>query len=145
MLAASPRLARAQAEAQPPREIDTVHFAPALGVDLAHTKNLGGAYVRDLTTGTGRRAAHGNVVTIRMEAWRTDGSLLSADSTNLFSFKIGGATAMRGIDQGVIGMLEGGRRQIVVPPQAQGSSGIPGVPLGATVVFVVELLAARDG
>jgi len=55
------------------------------------------------------------------------------------------ATTIRGVREGLLGMREGGKRVLIVPPElAYGSGGIPGrVPGDATLIFEVELLAVK--
>src|SRR5688500_16372714 len=108
--------------------IDTVRFAPALGVDLARASvTWSGAYIRDIANGRGDVASQGEIVTVRFRAWLPSGSSVGGDSAHIATFRLGAGVVMPGLDQGVSGMRVGGRRQIVVPPDLQGSGGIPRV------------------
>jgi FKBP-type peptidyl-prolyl cis-trans isomerase len=50
-----------------------------------------------------------------------------------------------GWDEGVVGMKEGGRRQLVIPPDlAYGPQGQPpAIKPNATLVFVIDLLEVQ--
>jgi FKBP-type peptidyl-prolyl cis-trans isomerase len=61
-----------------------------------------------------------------------------------YPFTIGTGGTIPGIDQGVRGMRQGGRRRIYIPPSmAYGSQGQPGIPPNASLVFEVELTSVQ--
>jgi FKBP-type peptidyl-prolyl cis-trans isomerase len=57
---------------------------------------------------------------------------------------LGTGQAIRGFDQGIVGMRVGGLRRLVVPPElAYGSEGNRSIPPNATLVFDVELTSVQ--
>lgn len=59
-----------------------------------------------------------------------------------FVFTLGAGQVIKGWDQGLLGMCEGEKRKLVIPPDmGYGDKGAPPkIPGGATLVFEVELL-----
>ena len=68
----------------------------------------------------------------------------SKDRNDPFEFDLGAGSVIRGWDEGVQGMQEGGTRVLVIPPElgygARGAGGV--IPPHATLMFEVELLRA---
>jgi FKBP-type peptidyl-prolyl cis-trans isomerase len=61
-----------------------------------------------------------------------------------FTFTLGTGAVIRGWDQGCAGMKAGGLRRLVVPSNlAYASMPPPGIPVNATLIFEVELLAVQ--
>jgi len=104
----------------------------------------GGLMIEDLEAGSGAVAAKGQTVSVHYTGWLTDGRKFdsSKDRNEPFQFPLGAGHVIRGWDEGVQGMQEGGRRKLTIPPEmgygARGAGGV--IPPNATLVFEVELL-----
>ena len=58
-----------------------------------------------------------------------------------FKFKLGAGMVIPGWDQGLVGMRQGGRRELVIPPNlAYGPQGQPpSIGPNETLIFVIDL------
>lgn len=104
--------------------------------------------VTDLVVGTGAPAVAGQPLTVAYIGWLYDASApdnkgQQFDSSPSFQFTLGVGQVIAGWDQGFTGMLVGGQRRLVIPPElAYGTTGAGGViPPNATLIFDVELLS----
>jgi FKBP-type peptidyl-prolyl cis-trans isomerase len=103
-----------------------------------------GLIIEDEKIGTGKEATAGHNVTVHYRGTLTDGTKFDAsyDRNQPFTFDLGTGQVIKGWDQGVAGMKEGGKRKLTIPPDlgygARGASGV--IPPNATLVFEVELL-----
>lgn len=107
---------------------------PMASVDLAAYKKItGGGQYADLAAGNGPEVQEGSKVSLqwvlrRSNGYYVDGSvkMLSAksgavtvdsnfDEENNFIFTVGDGLAMPGVDAGVRGMSQGGKRRLVLP------------------------------
>lgn len=63
-----------------------------------------------------------------------------------FSFTLGENRVIQGWEQGILGMTEGEKKTLTIPPElGYGEMGVPGViPGGATLIFDVELVDIVD-
>jgi peptidylprolyl isomerase len=112
----------------------------------AMSRRSSGLGVRDLDPGTGAAAARHRLVTVRYTGWLADGTEFDGSARGgPVTFRLGAGTAIRGWEEGLVGLREGGRRQLVVPARlAYGARGLPGrVPPNATLVFLLELVSVR--
>ncbi|MBW7860408.1 MAG: FKBP-type peptidyl-prolyl cis-trans isomerase [Rhodocyclaceae bacterium] len=111
---------------------------------MSQTPESNELVVEDLEVGAGATAEAGRLVSVHYTGWLTDGRKFdsSKDRNDPFQFPLGAGHVIRGWDQGVQGMREGGRRKLTIPPAlgygARGAGGV--IPPNATLVFEVELL-----
>ena len=105
----------------------------------------------DTQIGEGAEAQAGQTVIVHYTGWLYDEDAAdnkgakfdsSLDRNEPFDFPLGGGRVIRGWDEGVAGMKEGGTRTLVIPPEmGYGPRGAGGViPPNATLVFDVKLL-----
>ena len=105
-----------------------------------------GLEYHDVAKGAGEPARRGDVVVVHYTGWLADGTQFdSSRGGEPFSFKLGVGEVIAGWDEGVAGMLAGGKRKLWVPAALgygrQGS--FPEVPPNAELVFEVELLEVK--
>lgn len=101
--------------------------------------------IEDLELGNGAEAVSGKMVKVHYAgvAWSTRKEFdASWNRGQPFSFGLGKGQVIRGWDEGVRGMREGGRRKLTIPPDmGYGARGAGGVIKGnETLVFVVDLI-----
>jgi len=105
----------------------------------------------DTKEGAGKVAEKNKAVLVHYTGWIYDPKApgrkgaqfdTSAGRPTPFGFIIGVGKVIKGWDEGVPGMKEGGKRTLIIPPaMAYGDKGAGGViPPGATLLFDVELV-----
>jgi peptidylprolyl isomerase len=103
--------------------------------------------IEDLKKGKGPAAKSGDKVTVHyVGVTYKEKEQFDANWENEpFSFKLGAQEVIPGWDKGIPGMKVGGQRKLTIPPSlAYGSEGVyPSIPPNSTLVFIVELLAAK--
>ncbi|MFO1252032.1 MAG: FKBP-type peptidyl-prolyl cis-trans isomerase [Inhella sp.] len=109
-----------------------------------------GLQFEDTTVGEGAEAQAGRTVRVHYTGWLwKDGEKgakfdSSKDRGQPFHFHLGGGEVIRGWDEGVQGMKEGGTRVLIIPPElgygARGAGGV--IPPNATLCFEVDLIKA---
>lgn len=104
-------------------------------------------HIEDLQIGTGQEAQAGQIVSVHYVGTLVDGKKFdsSRDRNQPFDFSLGAGQVIKGWDEGIVGMKEGGKRKLTIPPAlGYGDRGAGGViPPGATLVFEVELLTIK--
>ena len=107
------------------------------------TTDSGLQYV-DTQVGAGEPAKAGDTVRVHYTGTLEDGSKFdsSVDRGQPFEFPLGAGMVIAGWDEGVAGMMPGGKRTLTIPADlGYGASGVPGaIPPNATLIFDVELL-----
>jgi peptidylprolyl isomerase len=101
--------------------------------------------VTDIVVGTGPAAKPGDQLTMKYVGvtWSTGKQFdASWDSGQDFDLTLGAGGVIQGWDEGLVGMKQGGRRQLVIPPafgygdQDKGAD----IPPNSTLIFVVDLV-----
>ena len=103
----------------------------------------------DLIAGTGAAAKAGDTLQMQyvLATYSTHKVQQSSWTSSPCSFKLGTGQVIKGWDLGIVGMREGGRRELIIPAslgygaQSQGN----GIAANDTLVFVVDLLKVTKG
>jgi peptidylprolyl isomerase len=99
--------------------------------------------IQDIVEGDGAEVQPGATVTAHYVGQLLDGTQFDAswDRGEPSTFPLG--QVITGWQEGLPGMKVGGRRLLVIPgDMAYGSAGRPGIPPDATLVFVIDMVAA---
>jgi peptidylprolyl isomerase len=99
----------------------------------------------DIVKGKGKAAKAGDRITVQYVGVSfSTGRQFDAswDRGQPFGFFLGAGEVIPGWDQGIVGMKQGGRRKLTIPPeQAYGAQGSPpNIAPNETLVFVVDLV-----
>lgn len=127
-----------EVELPDPRQVSEADF----------TELENGLKVFDFETGTGLAPATGQIVTVHYTGWLENGQFFDSSVTRQtpFQFLFDVGQVIPGWDQGLAGMMVGGDRQLVIPPElaygARGSGNA--IPPNATLIFEVQLLDISD-
>lgn len=124
-----------------------------LGAELTPTPLTGasgpikyenGLIVEDLSVGTGKTASNGDTLSAHYIGALEDGTKFdsSYDRGQPLEFVLGSGQLIQGWELGLVGMKEGGKRKLIIPPTlgygAKGAGGV--IPPNATLVFEIELV-----
>ena len=117
-------------------------------VDKQFTTPTGLKYI-DEVIGTGKTPQSGDKVKVHYTGTLEDGTKFdsSRDRNQPFEFPLGIGRVIKGWDEGVSTMKEGGKRQLIIPSHlGYGERGAGGgaIPPGATLHFDVELIEVME-
>lgn len=120
-----------------PSQPDTETFAANLNINISQmTKTSMGDYYQDLRQGSGATLTAPRIVIFSYRTFLKTGVIVD-QAVNLQQDL---TQVVRGLQDGMIGMAEGGERVVVVPSAlAFGQLGKPPIPPNATLVFDVVL------
>ena len=101
--------------------------------------------IKDIVVGKGAEAKAGDTVKVHYVGTLTNGEEFDASKkhgTEPFTFELGKGRVIKGWDEGVAGMKEGGKRKLTIPPHlGYGARGAGAkIPPNSTLVFEVELV-----
>jgi FKBP-type peptidyl-prolyl cis-trans isomerase len=103
--------------------------------------------ITDTLIGTGKETSRGALLFVHYEGFLDDGTKFdsSIDKGRPFQFVFGTGRVIKGWDQGLVGMKEGGKRTLYVPSElAYGERQIGTIiPPHSNLLFHVELLEVR--
>ncbi len=111
-------------------------------------KTASGLEYIEVLAGTGAQAQRGKTVRVHYTGkLQSDGKVFDSSVTRgqPIEFRLGVGQVIKGWDEGIALMKEGGKAQLVIPPElGYGSRGAGGViPPNATLIFDVELISVK--
>ncbi|WP_420645132.1 FKBP-type peptidyl-prolyl cis-trans isomerase [Candidatus Leptofilum sp.] len=97
----------------------------------------------EVEAGTGVQAQPGDLVSVHYTGTLADGTEFdSSAGGDPFSFVLGQGSVIPGWDEGIALMREGGKAQLIIPPElAYGANDYGPIPGNSTLTFDVELVA----
>jgi peptidylprolyl isomerase len=114
---------------------------PVEGEEITNPSGL--RYI-DVVEGTGDFPLPGDTIVVNYTGWlESDGTMFdsSLDDPQPFSFVLGRGQVIKGWDEGVGSMREGGTRRLIIPPSlAYGETGSGNIPPNATLIFDVTVV-----
>ncbi|MEV0072847.1 MULTISPECIES: FKBP-type peptidyl-prolyl cis-trans isomerase [unclassified Amycolatopsis] len=102
---------------------------------------------KDLVPGTGNGAKAGQELSMNytLVTWSDKKKLDSSfDSGEPFSLPLGAGKVIPGWDQGLVGIKQGGRRLLIIPPDLGYGQGGNGIAPNETLVFVTDAVTVPN-
>jgi FKBP-type peptidyl-prolyl cis-trans isomerase len=109
---------------------------------------------QEVSTGTGKQAAPGSVVSVLYVGKLPDGTVFDsseAHGNEPLKFQLGSQGLIAGFQVGVNGMKEGGERLIAIPPalgygaqDVKDETGKVIIPANSTLIFDIKLVKVED-
>lgn len=137
--------AQQEAETQQRKENETVlrnKYIADNGITVEPTAS--GLYYIEIEKGTGERAVAGSTVQVHYTGKLLDGTVFdsSIDKGQPLEFQLGMGRVIKGWDEGIAMMKEGGKAKLIIPSDiAYGASDRGTIPPYSTLVFDVELIS----
>lgn len=103
-----------------------------------------GLVVQDITVGSGKTAENGDTLSANYVGMLENSTVFdnSYDRGQPIEFVLGAGQLIKGWELGLLGMKEGGKRKLIIPPSlgygAKGAGGV--IPPNATLLFEIELV-----
>ncbi len=102
--------------------------------------------IQDTKLGLGKEALRGTTVTVHYTGKLTNGKVFdsSVERGEPFSFDLGSGQVIQGWEKGIVGMKEGGKRKLTIPPKlGYGARAVGPIPANSTLIFDVELIRVK--
>ncbi len=110
-------------------------------------KTASGLEYEEIEAGTGPQAVAGKTVAVHYTGKLPNGQVFdsSIPRGQPIEFKLGAGRVIKGWDEGIALMKQGGKARLTIPPNlAYGERGAGGViPPNATLIFDVELVSVK--
>jgi FKBP-type peptidyl-prolyl cis-trans isomerase len=114
--------------------------------DPRATTTPSGLMIVEIAEGKGMPAKVGRSIRVHYTGWLTDGTKFdsSRDRGAPFELRLGAGQVIKGWDEGLLHMKEGGIRKLIIPPDlAYGDRSQGKIPPNSTLVFAVEMVEIK--
>lgn len=116
---------------------------------MAQVTTVSGLIIEDLDIGNGVECTgRGQTAIVHYTGWLEDGTKFdsSLDRNETFSFPVACSYVIKGWDEGIVGMKEGGKRKLIIPANlAYGENGYGAlIPPNSTLTFELELVEISE-
>lgn len=114
--------------------------------DPRATTTPSGLKIVEIAEGKGIPAKTGRAIRVHYTGWLTDGTKFdsSRDRGVPFDLRVGVGQVIKGWDEGLLHMKEGGIRKLIIPPELAYGDSVQGkIPANSTLVFEVEMVEIR--
>lgn len=105
-----------------------------------------GLVIKDVKCGEGAEAARGDNVSVHYTGTLENGDEFdSSEGGDPFTVQIGSGQVIEGWEEGLVGMREGGTRELTIPPElGYGPDGYPPlIPPDATLTFEIRMISVE--
>ena len=103
-----------------------------------------GLVIEDIKIGDGQEVEKFNIVTVNYTGLLEEGTKFDSSlnpGRTPFRFTVGAGQAIKGWDEGLMGMKVGGKRKLTIPPElGYGSRDNGPIPANSTLIFEIDLL-----
>lgn len=124
------------------RQASSPQATPEAGQSIRYDNGL---IVQDVVVGNGKTAANGDTLSAHYLGTLKNGTVFdeSYGRGQPIQFVLGSGQLIKGWELGLVGMKEGGKRKLIIPPDlgygAKGAGGL--IPPNATLLFEIELVS----
>ncbi len=121
-------------------------FSRNSAANTTNTMNNTGFTAEDVVVGTGALAEPGDRVSAHYVGKLPNGQVFdsSVDRGQPIQFVLGSGQVIRGWDEGLVGMREGGKRILTISPEyGYGSQSVGPIPANSTLIFEIELVGLQ--
>eukprot|EP01114_Cavostelium_apophysatum_P005059 TRINITY_DN1564_c0_g1_i1.p1 TRINITY_DN1564_c0_g1~~TRINITY_DN1564_c0_g1_i1.p1 ORF type:complete len:350 (+),score=144.24 TRINITY_DN1564_c0_g1_i1:93-1142(+) len=117
--------------------------SPATSPAAMKKQLANGLVVEELVIGTGSQVVNGHKVGMKYIGKLTNGKVFDSALNAPFTFRLGVGEVIKGWDEGIKGMREGGKRRLVIPAGlAYGKQRAGDIPPNSTLIFEIECVRA---
>ncbi|HMM10892.1 MAG TPA: FKBP-type peptidyl-prolyl cis-trans isomerase [Bacteroidales bacterium] len=140
---------RAEAAAQKARKEESEKIAAYLRTNnITVAPKASGLYYIETEKGTGKQVENGKKIKVHYTLYNLSGKMIqsSKDSGQPFEFTVGQGQVIKGWDEALTYMREGGKAKLILPSDIAygGTDRGPDIPAYSTLVFEVEVLEVMD-